>query len=34
MTIIDQEINALDGCVRSSGQLWEFTRYRIFESQN
>ena len=34
MTIIDQEINTLDGCVGSSGQLWEFTRYRIFESQN
>lgn len=34
MTIIDQEINTLDGCVGSSGQLWEFTRYRSFESQN
>ena len=25
-------LNTLDGCVGSSGQLWEFTRHRIFES--
>ena len=25
-------LNTLDGCVGSSGQLWEFTRSRIFES--
>jgi len=24
-------LNTLDGCVGMSGQLWEFTRYRIFE---
>ena len=26
-------LNTLDGCVGSSGQLWEFTRYRIFEME-
>ena len=26
-------LNTLDGCVGSSGQLWEFTRYRVFESE-
>ena len=26
-------LNTLDGCVGSSGQLWEFTRSRIFESE-
>jgi vesicle coat complex subunit len=26
-------LNTLNGCVGSSGQLWEFTRYRIFESE-
>ena len=26
-------LNTLDGCVGSSGQLWEFTRYRIFEAE-
>lgn len=24
-------LNTLDGCVGSSGQLWEFTRYQIFD---
>jgi hypothetical protein len=24
-------LNTLDGCVGMSGQLWEFTRYRIFD---
>jgi hypothetical protein len=24
-------LNTLDGCVGMSGELWEFTRYRIFE---
>ena len=26
-------LNTLDGCVGMSGQLWEFTRYRIFERE-
>jgi hypothetical protein len=26
-------LNTLDGCVGSTGQLWEFTRYQIFESE-
>ena len=26
-------LNTLNGCVGSSGQLWEFTRSRIFESE-
>ena len=26
-------LNTINGCVGSSGQLWEFTRYRIFESK-
>lgn len=26
-------LSTLDGCVGRSGQLWEFTRYRIFESE-
>jgi hypothetical protein len=24
-------LNTLDGCVGSSGELWEFTRYRVFD---
>ena len=24
-------LNTLDGCVGSSGQLWEFTRYQVFD---
>jgi len=27
-------LNTLDGCVGNSGQLWEFTRYRIFEEND
>jgi hypothetical protein len=27
-------LNTIDGCVGMSGQLWEFTRYRIFESED
>ena len=26
-------LNTLDGCVGSSGQLWEFTRYRVYDSE-
>jgi hypothetical protein len=26
-------LNTLDGCVGNSGELWEFTRYRVFESE-
>jgi hypothetical protein len=26
-------LNTIDGCVGSSGELWEFTRYRVFESE-
>jgi hypothetical protein len=26
-------LNTLDGCVGMSGQLWEFTRHRIFEGE-
>jgi hypothetical protein len=25
-------LNTIDGCVGMSGELWEFTRYRVFES--
>jgi hypothetical protein len=25
-------LNTIDGCEGMSGELWEFTRYRVFES--
>ena len=27
-------LNTLNGCVGNSGQLWEFTRYQVFEAED